>query len=166
MRKRQNLNAYVEELPPDIEGQETALLPADEIMDIVYHFMFTTWENKMIEQGFNYSDSTIQGKTDLFETRVENLEPKAKKSSTFAKKLIYKKFTKKKKKEDSDSSVVESSEESSVESRPIKKYCTLYGKCSHSTDKCKDLYSYVNKHKQKKRRISRSTEREIMNSIL
>ena len=29
----------------------------------------------MIEQGFNYADSTVKEKTDIFETRVENLEP-------------------------------------------------------------------------------------------
>ena len=30
----------------------------------------------MIEQGFNYTDSTIKVMTDFFETRVQNLEPK------------------------------------------------------------------------------------------
>ena len=33
----QESNAYLEEFPPDIEGQETAPLPVDEIMDIIYH---------------------------------------------------------------------------------------------------------------------------------
>ena len=28
----------------------------------------------MIEQGFNYTESTIKERTDFFETRVENLE--------------------------------------------------------------------------------------------
>ena len=45
----QELNAYLEEFPPDTEGQETAPLSADEIMDIIYHSMPTTWKNKMIE---------------------------------------------------------------------------------------------------------------------
>ena len=49
----QELNAYLEEFPPDTEGQETAPLPADDIMDIIYHSIPTTWKNKMIEQGFN-----------------------------------------------------------------------------------------------------------------
>ena len=66
----QELNVCLEEFPPDTDGQETAPLPADEIMDIVYHSMHTTLKNKMIEQGLNYADS------DFFETRVENLEPK------------------------------------------------------------------------------------------
>ena len=107
----QELNVYLEEFPPDTEGQETESLPADEILDIIYHSMPTTWKNKMIEQGFNYADSTIKEMTDFFETRVENLEPKEekKKSSTAAKKI--KKSNKKRKRDDSDSSVVESSEE-------------------------------------------------------
>ena len=45
-------------------------------------------ENKMIEKGFNYADSTVKEMTDLFETRVENLEPREdrKKSSSASKK--------------------------------------------------------------------------------
>ena len=70
------LNSHLEEFLPDIEGQETTPLPADEIMDIIYHSMPITWKNKMIEQGFNYADSTVKEMTDFFETRVENLEPK------------------------------------------------------------------------------------------
>ena len=50
--------------------------------------MPTTWTKNMIEQGFNYADSTIKEKTDFFETRVENLESKQdrKKPSTASKK--------------------------------------------------------------------------------
>ena len=84
----QQLTAYLEEFPPDTEGQKLAPLPADEIMDIIYHSMPTTWKNKMIEQGFNYADSAINEMTDIFKTRVENLEAKEekKKSSAAAKK--------------------------------------------------------------------------------
>ena len=64
----QELNAYLEEFLPDKEGQETTPLPADEIMDIIYYSMPTTWKNKMIEQGFNYADTTIKEMTNLFET--------------------------------------------------------------------------------------------------
>ena len=35
-------------------------------------------KNKMIEQGFNDTDSTIQEITDFSQTRVENLEPRRK----------------------------------------------------------------------------------------
>ena len=78
----QELNAYLEEFHPDIEGQETAPLPADEIMDIIYHSMSTTWKNKMIEQGFNYTDSIIKELTNFFEFRVENLAPKKEKKKS------------------------------------------------------------------------------------
>ena len=92
--------------PPDTEGHETAPLPADEIMDIIYHSMTMTWKNKMIEQDFNYSNSTIKEMSDFFETRVENSEPKEdrKKSSTAAKSTLKK--AKKRKREDSNSSIV------------------------------------------------------------
>ena len=43
------MNTYLEEFLPDTEGQETAPLPADEIMDIIYHSMPTMWKKKMIE---------------------------------------------------------------------------------------------------------------------
>ena len=111
---------YLEEIPPDTEGQETASLSADEIMDIIYHSMPTTSKNKMIEQGFNYAETTIKEMTDFFEARVENLEPKEdkKKSSAAAKKS--KKAYKKRKREDSDSSVVEASEESTKTRRTNK----------------------------------------------
>ena len=85
----QELNAYLEEFPLDTKGQETAPLPADKIMDIIYHSMPTTWKNKMIEQCFNYADSTIKEMTNFFENRVVILEPKEEKNkrSTVAKKL-------------------------------------------------------------------------------
>ena len=37
------LNAYLLEFPPDKIGQETALLPVDESMDIIYNSLFITW---------------------------------------------------------------------------------------------------------------------------
>ena len=67
---------YFKEFPSDTKGQETAPLCADEIMDIIYHSMPTTWKNKMIEQDFNYADFTVKQMTDFFETRIENFEPK------------------------------------------------------------------------------------------
>ena len=106
------MNAYLGELRPDSEGLETVPLPAEEIMDIIYHYMPTSWKNKISEQGFNYADSTIKEKTDLFETRVEILVPKEekKKASAGAKKAN-KKSANKHKQEDSNSSVIDSSED-------------------------------------------------------
>ena len=84
----QELNAYLETFSPETEGQNFSPLPADEIMDIIYHSMPTVWKNKIIVQSFNHADSTIKEITDFFETRVGNLEPKEdrKKSSAAAKK--------------------------------------------------------------------------------
>ena len=77
-------------------------------MDIIYHSMPTMWENKMIEEGFNYADSTVKEMTEFFETRVKYLEPKEKKkkSSTLTKKVKDNKPTKKGKQEDFNSCVV------------------------------------------------------------
>ena len=109
--------------------------------------MPTMWKKKMIEQGFNYADSIIKDMSDIFETRVENLEPKEdRKNSSVASKKS-KKSLNKRKKEDSNSSLVESSEESTEARRPSKKYCILHGKCSQSKDRCKDVRAMVNKHK-------------------
>ena len=77
----QELNTYLAEFPPDTEGKETAPLPGNDIMIIIYHSMPTKWKNKMIEQGFNYADSNVKEITDFFETRVENLEPKEKRKN-------------------------------------------------------------------------------------
>ena len=65
----QELNTYLEEFPPSIEGQEAKPLPADEIMNIIYHSMPTIWENMMIEPGFNYADSTIKEKINFKEKK-------------------------------------------------------------------------------------------------
>ena len=121
-------------------------------MDIIHHFMPLTWKNKIIEQGFNNTDSTVEKMSGFFETRVENLEPKeAKKKSSAATKKSLKK-NQKRKREHSNSSAVEFSKESTEARRPNKKYCILDGKCSHYTDSYKDLRAMVNKHKKKKKK--------------
>ena len=110
----------------------------------------------MIEQGFNYADTINKEMTDIFETKVDNLEPKKdkKKSSAAAKKSLKK--AKKRKRQDSNSSVVESSEERTEASRPSQKSFILHSKCSHFTDSFKDLRALVSKHKQKKKKSFRN----------
>ena len=78
------LNAYLAEFSCDTAGQATTPLPADEVMDIIYHSIPTMWKNKMIEQVFNYADSTVKEMTDFFEHSVENLEPKEDKNKSSA----------------------------------------------------------------------------------
>ena len=106
-------------------------------MDIIYHSMPNAWKNKMIEQGFDYADSTIKEIANFFETRVENLGAKEdkKKSSAVAEKSLKK--TKKRKREAFESSIIESSEESTTK-------LAVHGKCSHSTDYCKGLGTIFN----------------------
>ena len=50
-------------------------------MDVIYHSMSTTWKNKMVEQDFNYTDSTIKEMIDFFETRVETWSPRKKRKN-------------------------------------------------------------------------------------
>ena len=76
----------------------------------------------MIEQGYNYADSTIKEMTNFFKTRVENLEPKEdKKKSSAAAKKNSKKNYKKWKMEYCGYSVVDSSEEYNADCHPNKK---------------------------------------------
>ena len=78
--RHQELNAHLGEVPPDAEGQEHMSLPSDEIMDIIYHSMPTTWKNKIIEQGFNYADSVVKEMTDSFESSETAKKSKTRKS--------------------------------------------------------------------------------------
>ena len=73
-----------------------------------------------------------------------------KKSSEAAEKS--KKSQKKREREESNSSAVEFSKGSTEARRPMRRYCILHGKCSHSTDNCKDLRTMVKKQKQKKKK--------------
>ena len=71
----------------------------------------------MIEQGFHYADSTVKEMTDLFETKVENLEPK--KDLQQLPRNPRKKFTKKE--QTLRTSFVDSNEVISVEYKAAKK---------------------------------------------
>ena len=55
----QDLNDYLGEFPSDTEEQETESLYTDDVMDIFYHSMPTTWKNNMIKQRFNHSNSIM-----------------------------------------------------------------------------------------------------------
>ena len=48
-------------------------------MDIISHSIPNTWKNKMIEQGFNLTNSIVKEMTYFFETMVKNLEQKEEK---------------------------------------------------------------------------------------
>ena len=114
----------------------------------------------MIEQGFNCTDSTIKEMTDLFQTRVENIEPKEdKKTSSVAAKKSLKK-TKKKKREDSDFSVIESSKVSTEARRPRENivFCTENAVILQTVARIYMLSS-TSTSKNRKRKISGIMER-------
>ena len=67
--------------PPDASGQETSPLSLNEIMEMIYHSMPTAWKNKMIEQGFNYVNSTIKKR--LISLRLGYSQEKPKKDFFF-----------------------------------------------------------------------------------
>ena len=50
-------------------------ISTDDVVDVIYYSM-PTWKNKMIQQRFNYTSSTVKEMNDFLETRAENLEPR------------------------------------------------------------------------------------------
>ena len=68
------LNNYLAYFPPDHSGQPVAPLSEDKVKEILYHAMPNLWKKKMVEQGYNYLDGSIQNMAEFFETRIENLE--------------------------------------------------------------------------------------------
>ena len=90
----------------------------------------------MIEQGFNYADTTVKEMIDFFETGIENPNPSYDwiKSSMSSKKKKERKFSNKRKQDGYNSSIGDSSEESSVDYKPARKYCIQNKKCCHTTN--------------------------------
>ena len=52
-------------------------LPDDEVKEILNHATTNVWRKKIIEQGYNYLDRSIQEMTVFFETRIERQETPA-----------------------------------------------------------------------------------------
>ena len=110
----------------------------------------------MIEQGLNYEDSTVKEMTDIFETRLKNLEPKEneKKSSTAAKKSKDQISTKKQKRYDSNSRIVESSKGFSVKNTASYMENVVILQINVRIQRL-----LVNKYKQKKKKSYKSYRR-------
>ena len=69
------LNKYLPYFLQERSGQLVTSLPDDNIKEILYVAMLiTTWEKKMVEQGYNYLDGTIHSMSEFFETRNVNIE--------------------------------------------------------------------------------------------
>ena len=137
------MNAYLEEFLPDTEGQETVLLSADEIMDIIYSIPCPPrGKTRINEEGFNYADSTIKEMTDFFETREEKLEPKEKEKNLLQLPRNLRIRSPPRKKNEKTSTPL--SKKYFVEHRTMKRYCNFHRKCSHSKDKSMDLRAMKN----------------------
>ena len=93
--------------------------------------------------------------SDLFETRVENLEPKEDKKNfqQLPRNPRIRSPPKKRKRVGFDVRVVKLSGESSLEHRPVRMYCILYWKCRLTTDNCKNLCAMVDKHKKEEKEM-------------
>ena len=141
------LNTYLAFFPPDRQGQAVDPFPEDDIKEILYHAMPNTWKKKMVEQGYNYLDSSVQQMIQFFESRVENLEK-------FDSKKESKKHQggnsnhKKNKKRKHNNSVSENRNSSSSETG--KKFCQYHGTCGHTTNECTLVKTLVQKEKLKK----------------
>ena len=67
-------NAYLAYFPSYRAGQEVNPLPEDKVKVVFYQAMPNIWNKKMLEQGYNYLDGSIQHIAEFSETRIENLE--------------------------------------------------------------------------------------------
>ena len=140
------LNSYLTMFPTGTVGQPATSLAEDEVKDLLFHGMPKSWQNKMVTQGFVYQDRSIPEFVSFCE-RMESIEePSATSSST---KSTNKKKSSKKRKVRFESSDEDSDDEDS-DSGP--KYCKLHGKCSHTTDQCKDIKQLVKDEKDRRKR--------------
>ena len=70
------INTYTNQIPPDTPEKKTIPPPMVGVINIIYHIIRNMSKTKMIEQGFNYVNSTYKELMGFFEIRVENLEPR------------------------------------------------------------------------------------------
>ena len=112
----------------------------------------------MIEQGYNYLDSSIQHMIVCFETRIENLERFDNKKDS--KNNQHNKSNKRRKYSNNNVS----DEKSSKGTETGKKYCQYHGTCRHSTNECTLVKTLVQKEQKKKQKASKErkyTKHEI-----
>ena len=67
-------NNYLPYFLPDCVRQMVTALPDDEVKEILYHAMPSSWRKKSTKQGHSYLNRSIQEMSGFFEIRVENLE--------------------------------------------------------------------------------------------
>ena len=145
----QELNNYLPSFPQAVAGTNPTKLPEDEIKEIVYNALPSSWQVAMTTQGFDYPSENIKeiiGFCERYEILEEEPIPKKKKSS---KKESSKSSSKSKKRKVRFES---SSEDSSEDSDADYKYCKYHGKCNHTTEQCKDIKRLITDDKRRKRK--------------
>ena len=60
------LNIYLAYFPPDRSGQPVAPLSKDKVKEFIYYAMSKLWKKKIVEQGYNCLDGSIQNMRDFF----------------------------------------------------------------------------------------------------
>ena len=141
------LNSYLEHFPTGNVNIEATCLGEDEIKDILFHGIPKSWQQHMIKQGFSYQEEAVTAFISFCE-RLEAIEtpiPKKKSAST---KSTHKSSKKKRKAVSFES---DDSDDDDDDSNDGPKYCKLHGKCSHTTDQCKDIKQLVKAEKERRK---------------
>ena len=68
------VNTYFAYFLPDHSGQPVAPLSEHKVKENIYQAMPNMWKKKMMEQGYNHVDGSIQNMEEFFEIRIENLD--------------------------------------------------------------------------------------------
>ena len=147
------LNSYLAYFPTGNIAVAATPLGEDEIKDILFHGIPKSWQQHMLRQGFSYQEEQITSFISFCE-RLEALEtpiPKKKKSGTKSTQKASKKRKVTFESNDSD-------DDDDDDDSDGPKYCKLHGKCSHTTDQCKDIKQMVKaeKERRKKNKFKRS----------
>ena len=145
------LNSYLVYFPTGNIATESVPLAEDEIKDILFHGIPKSWQQHMLRQGFSYQEERIADFISFCE-RLEALEtpiPKKKRSGTKSTQKASKK-----RKVTFESSDSDDDDDDDDSEGP--KYCKLHGKCSHTTDQCKDIKQMVKAEKERRKKINSS----------
>ena len=142
----QELNNYLPSFPPSVSETAPTKLPDDELKEIVYNALPSSWQVAMTTQGFDYPNEDIQdiiGFCERYEILEEDPIPRKKRGKESSKST-----SKSKKRKIRFES---SSEDSDDDSTVAYKYCQYHGKCNHTTEQCIDIKRLISDDKRRKR---------------
>ena len=140
----QELNDYLPSFPPSVAGTDPTKLPDDEVKEIIYNALPSSWQIAMSTQGFDHPNEAIKdiiGFCERYEILEEEPIPKS------SKKESSKSSIKSKKRKGRFES---SSEDSSEDSDTDYKHCKYHAICNHTTEQCKDIKRLITDDKRRK----------------